>query len=76
MLLPWRVLNGQHLATAHCAKGLERKRRQVAEEDMQDIAERSFQAYGRLLEMVTYFKYLGRVFTAGGDDWPAVVGSL
>ena len=25
---------------------------------------------------MTTFKYLGRVMTAGDDDWPAVVGNL
>ena len=25
---------------------------------------------------MTEFKYLGRVLTAGDDDWPAVVGNL
>ena len=38
--------------------------------------ERAFQAYGRPLETVNYFKYLGWVLTASDDDWPAVVGSL
>ena len=38
--------------------------------------ERSFKAYGAPLENVTAFKYLGRVMTAGYDDWHAVVGNL
>ena len=37
---------------------------------------RAFEAYGDPLENVTAFKYLGRVMTAGYDDWPAVVGNL
>ena len=28
------------------------------------------------MENVTAFRYLGRVMTAGDDDWPAVVGNL
>ena len=38
--------------------------------------ERAFEAYGTSLENITAFKYLGRVITAGDDDWPAVVGNL
>ena len=38
--------------------------------------ERAFQAYGEPLEMVMSFKYLGRVLTAGDDDWTAVSGNL
>ena len=38
--------------------------------------ERAFQAYGDPLENVTASKYLGRLMTAGDDDWPAVVGNL
>ena len=38
--------------------------------------ERDFEAYGKPLETVTAFKYLGRVMTAGDDDWPALAGNL
>ena len=31
MLVPWRAINGEHLATAQCIKGAERKRRRLAE---------------------------------------------
>ena len=48
----------------------------MAEEDLQESAERAFQAYGRTLEMVTSFKYLGPVLTGEEDDWTAVVGNL
>ena len=37
---------------------------------------RAFQACGRLLELVTSFKYLGSIMTASDDDWPLVVGNL
>ena len=33
-------------------------------------------AYGKQLESVPRFTYLGRVMTAGDDDWPAVAGNL
>ena len=36
----------------------------------------AFEVYGKQLKTVTSFKYLGRILTAGGDDWPAVAGNL
>ena len=43
---------------------------------MRASSERAFKAYGEPLENVTTFRYLGRVVTAGEDDWLAVVGNL
>ena len=43
---------------------------------MRDSTERAFESYGKALEMVSSFKYLGRVMTAGDNNWPAVVGNL
>ena len=43
---------------------------------MRDSTERAFEAYGKPLETVSTFKYLGRVMMAGNDDWPAVAGNL
>ena len=43
---------------------------------MRDSTERAFEAYGKPLENVSTFKYLGRVITAGNDNWPAVAGNL
>ena len=48
----------------------------MAEAELRDSMERAFEAYGKPLETVATFKYLGRVMTAGDDDWPAVVGNL
>ena len=76
MLVPWRALNGRHLATTQCARGAERKRRWIAEEELQEILERAFQAYGSPLENMTVFNYLGRVITVGDDDWPEVTCNL
>ena len=59
-----------------CRKGAERKRRRIAEEELREITERAFEAYGKPIETVNKFKYLGRVMTAGYDDWPAVAGNL
>ena len=76
MLVTWHDLNERHLSTAQCAKGAERKRRQLAEEELRQILERAFQAYREPLDMVTSFKYLGRVFMAGDGNWTEVSGNL
>ena len=76
MFVPWEALNRRNLATAMCAKGAEQKRRQWAEEEAHAGAAATFQAYGRPLEAVASFKYLGRVLTASDYDWTAVVSNL
>ena len=43
---------------------------------MKDSTERAFEAYGKPLETVSTFKYLGRAMTAVDDDWLAVTGNL
>ena len=48
----------------------------LAEHELRASTEREFEAYGTPLKNVTAFKYLGRVMTAGDDDWPALVGRL
>ena len=53
-----------HLATTQCAREAERKRRQLLEEELREIFERAFQAYGAPLENVMTFKYLERMMTA------------
>ena len=76
MLILWRALNGRHHATFMFRKGAERKIRRMAEAELRDSTERSFEAYRKPIETVTKFKYLGRVMTAGDDDWPEVAGNL
>ena len=76
MLVPWQALNGRHHATEMCKKGAERKRRRMAEAELRDSTERAFEAYGKPLETVANFKYLGRVMTAGDEDWPMVAVNL
>ena len=69
-------MKGRHLATAQCARGSERKRNRLVEEELQEILERAFQAYGAPLDNVTALKYMGRVMTLIYDDLPAVAGNL
>ena len=37
---------------------------------------REFSAYGRTLDMVPYFKYLGRILLAEDDDWIVVIQNM
>ena len=53
-----------------------RKRWKLAAEEEREVTARSFSAYGRPLEMVTSFIYLGRVILAADYDWPEVVSNL
>ena len=76
MLVPWRTLNGKHHGTAMCSSGAERKRRRLVETELRESTEMSFEAYGKQLEAVPSFKYLGLIMTAGDDYWPAVEGNL
>ena len=68
MLVSWRELNGWHYATAQCAKGAEQKRRRMADAELMDSTERAFEAYGKPLETVSDFKYLGGVMKAGDNN--------
>ena len=56
LLFPWRSLNRRHPATAQCARGAERNRWRLAEEELREITERAFEAYGASLENVAVFK--------------------
>ena len=71
-----RELNGRHQAMAVCARGEERSRNKRRGGEAQRITTVAFQAYGRHLEAISEFKYLGRVLTASDDSWLAVVGKL
>ena len=48
----------------------------MAETALRESTERAFEAYGKTIKAVPSFKYLGRIMTAGEDDWPAVAGNL
>ena len=44
--------------------------------EIRESTERAFEAYGEQLESVPRLTYLGRVTSAGDDDWPVVAGNL
>ena len=45
-------------------------------ESLEESSERAFEAYGEPIKNVLAFKYLGRVLTAGDDNWLTEVGNL
>ena len=59
-----------------CRSGADKKRRRDTEAEIRESAERAFEAYGGKLKSVSSFTYMGRVMTAGDDDWLAVAGNL
>ena len=76
MFVPWRALNGRHKSTMMCKSGVERKRWRPAEAEIRESTDMAFKVYGKQIESVPRFTYLGRVMTAGGGDWPEVAGNL
>ena len=76
MLVPWWDLNVMHWRTAQFRKGGGQKRRRLAAEEERLVVSRSFVPNGIPLEMVTSFKYLGRVISASDNDWPEVVRNM
>ena len=76
MFVPWRALNGRHKSTEMCRCGADKKKRRLAEAEVLDSTEMAFEVYGKQIQSVPRFKYLGRILTEGDDDWPAVAGNL
>ena len=76
MLVPRRALNGWHLTTEQRVKGAKRKRQRLTEAETRESSDWAFKAYGETIKNVSAFRYLGRVLTAGEDDWLAVVDNL
>ena len=71
-----KALNGRHLGTIQCRTGTERKWRRLLEAEMRKNSEQEFHAYGKSMEAVSEFCYLGRLLTATDYDWPAVAGNI
>ena len=63
-----KALNGRHLGTLQFNKGAKRKQRRLTETETRENAERAFPAYGKPMEAVSEFHYLGRLLTATDDD--------
>ena len=71
-----KALNGRHLEISQCRTGTERKRRRLAEAELEITSEKAFHTYGTKMRAVTEFKYLRRVLTNTDYDWPAVAGNI
>ena len=74
--VPRKALNGRHLETAQCKKGAERKQIRLTEKEMRENSDQAFHVYGKRMEAVSEFRYLGRLLTATDDDWPEVAGNI
>ena len=71
-----RALNGRHLGTNQCRTGAERNIWSLAAVEVEAATERAFNAYGRRLNLVKEFRYLGRILTSTDDYWPAVARNI
>ena len=71
-----KALNGRQLDTNQCRTGAKRKIRRLAAAEVEVAMERTFHAYGKRIQSVTDFCYLGRIIISTNDDWPAVARNL
>ena len=76
MFVLWRALNGRHKSTMMCKRVAERKCRRLVEAEIRESTKMAFEVYGQQIQSVPRFTYLGRVMTAGDDDWMEVAENL
>ena len=76
MFVLWRSLNGCHNITEMCRSGEDKKRWRLTESEVRDSKEMAFEVYGKQIQSVPRFKYLGRILTEGDDNWPVVAGNF
>ena len=76
MFVPWSELNKLHPNTALCARGAERNRRRLTDEEAQAGDETYFQAYSQLLATVTSFLCLLQILMSTYNNWLEVVYNL
>ena len=69
-------LNGRHYVTALCLDGVARREQHAAAERAHLSLSQTFTAYGKSLERVEVFKYLGRFSAYDDNDAQAVRGNL
>ena len=53
-----------------------KEQQQLAAEEEREVTTRDFSVYGRPLEMVTSFRYLGRVILEADNNWLTVARNL
>jgi hypothetical protein len=69
-------MNGRHYETALCKDGVARKAQHAAAECAHLALSQTFTAYGKELERVEIFKYLGRLLAYNNSDTQAVRNNL
>ncbi len=74
--ITYAVINGQHYKTAMCRDGVVRKVQHAAAERVHLALRQTFSAYGKELERVEVFKYLGRLLAYDDNDARTVRGNL
>jgi hypothetical protein len=72
----YAAMNGQHHETALCKDGVARKAQHAAAERAHLALRQMFTAYGKELERVEVFKYLGRLLAYDNNDTQAVKNNL
>jgi hypothetical protein len=66
----------QHQKTATCRKARGRRTHEEMQDKQADAEEVKFTVYGKELERVGEFKYLGRVLADDDDDTASIVGNI
>ena len=68
MLVLCKILNETHIHTSQFNWGAEWKRWRLVAEEEREVTVRAFSAYGRPLEMVSSFRYLGQGISEVDDN--------
>ena len=76
MFVPWELMRRRHSETDIFAWVVESKIQWLVEEEARAGKVAKFRAYDKQLEIVSAFKYLGRLLTATNDDWMDVIANL
>ena len=76
IFVPWAELNRRHLVMELCARGSERKRRRLEEEEAQVGEVMVFYVYYMPLETSSLFKCLGSLLKVTDYDWPDVITGI
>ena len=76
MLVTWTALNRHYPEMVPCAQGVERKRRQLVEEEDRAGVVTAFRDYDRPLGIVSSFRYPVRLISSTDYDCPAVIYNL
>jgi hypothetical protein len=74
--ITYAAMNGYHYKTALCRDGVARRVQHAAAERTHLSLSQTFTAYGKELERVEVFKYLGRLLAYNNNDAQAVRGNL